>query len=281
MIIVTGATGRLGRAVVERLLTRLPADRIGVSVRDPAKARDLAGRGVRVRRADFTEPATLGPAFEDATQVLIVSGPADPEPHRHAIAAATAAGAEHIVYTSHQAADPSSLFAPARGHARTEQDLRESGVPFTSLRDGFRATSAVWMLGRALRTGEIRLPADGPAAWTAHPDLADAAAIALTDPARLHGITPPLTGPAALDFADIAEVATDLTGRRIVRTVVPDDEYVAGLVAAGTPRHYADMMLTHFTAARRGEFATVDPTLGRLLGRPTRPFRDVLAATLA
>jgi NAD(P)H dehydrogenase (quinone) len=280
MIIVTGATGQLGRAVVDRLLRQLPAERIGVSVREPANAHDLADRGVRVRRGDFTEPSTLASAFDGARQVLLVSGPADPAPHRSAIEAAARAGAGHIVYTSHMAADPRSLFTPCRGHAQTERDLQDSGVPFTALRDGFHATSGVWLLGDALTTGEIRLPADGPVSWTAHADLADAAVVALTDPQRLHGTTPPLTGPEALDLADIAEIASELTGRRITRTVVPDDEYVAGLRAAGTPPQYADMLLTTFTAARRGEFAAVDPTLGGLLGRTPTSFRDVLAATL-
>jgi NAD(P)H dehydrogenase (quinone) len=280
MIIVTGATGQLGGAVVDRLLERLPGDQIGVSVREPAKARELADRGVRVRRGDFTAPSTLAAAFEGASQVLIVSGPADPVPHRYAIDAATRAGAGHIVYTSHMAADPRSLFTPARGHAQTERDLQEAGVPFTSLRDGYHATSAVWLLSDALRTGEVRLPADGPVSWTAHADLADAAVVALTDPQRLRGITPALTGPEALDFADIAEIASALTGRRITRTTVADEDFVAGLRAAGTPAHYADMLLTHFTAARRGEFAAVDPTLHRLLGHAPLSFRDVLASTL-
>jgi uncharacterized protein YbjT (DUF2867 family) len=281
MIIVTGATGQLGRAIANRLLERIPADRIGVSVRDPAKARDLADRGVRVRRGDFTEPSTLATAFVGATQVMLVSGPADPAPHKDAIEAAKTAGAEHIVYTSHMAAAAPSLFAPAQGHAQTERDLQEAGVPFTSLRDGFHATSAMWMLGDALQTGEIRLPADGPVSWTAHADLADAAVIALMDHDRLYGLTPALTGSEALDFGDIAAIASELTGRSITRTTVSDDDYVAALLADGTPRQHADMLLTNFLACRRGEFAAVDPTLSRLLGRPPIPFRDVLASALA
>lgn len=119
MILVTGATGRLGGAVVDRLLERMPATELAVSVRDPDKARPLADRGVSVRRGDFTEPAS---------RVLIISGTTDQAPHARAISAAVAAGAQHLVYTSHMAAGPQSLFAPAVGHARTEQDLQESGV---------------------------------------------------------------------------------------------------------------------------------------------------------
>ena len=281
MIITTGANGRLGRAVVERLLERVPSDQLGVSVREPDKARDLADRGVRVRRGDFADPSTLVEAFEGASSVLIVSGMADAAPHRAAIDAAVAAGAQRIVYTSHMAADAQSLFFPARGHAETERDLQECGVAFTSLRDGFHATSAPYMLGEGLRTGEIRLPADGPVAWTAQEDLAVAAAVALTEPERLHGITPALTGAVALDMTDLADIVSELTGRTITRTTVSDEEYVADLVAAGTPEEYAGGYLTFFTAGRRGEFATVDPRLGQLLGRSPVSLRDVLAAGLA
>lgn len=280
MIIVTGATGQLGRAIVERLLDRMPADQIGVSVRDPDKAKDLTTRGVRVRRGDFEDPPTLTHAFEGASQVLIVSGPADPAPHRAAIEAARSAGAEHILYTSHMGADLGSLFAATRAHAQTEQDLQASGVRFTSLRNGFHATSAIWLLGPALQTGELILPEDGPVSWTAHADLAEAAAVALTDEGRLAGISPALTGPQALDFAAIAAIAAALTGGRITRVAVSDDEWKDRLVAQGTPEAYASMALEIFTASRRGEFAAVDATLERLLGRRPTTFRDVLAATL-
>ena len=281
MIIVTGATGRLGGAVIDQLLEQMPAAELGVSVRDPEKATDLADRGVRVRRGDFTEPSTLPAAFEGASRVLIVSGPADPTPHRSAIDAAVAAGAQRIVYTAHMAAGPQSLFGPARGHAETERDLADSGVAFTSLRDGFHATSALYMLGQGRQTGEVRLPADGPVSWTATDDLAAAAAVALIDPDRLNGITPALTGTEALDMTDLAAIVSELTGRRIIRSTISDDEFVADLIAAGTPEEYAGMTLGFFIAARRGEFAAVDPTLGRLIGRETIPVRDVLAAELA
>jgi uncharacterized protein YbjT (DUF2867 family) len=212
--------------------------------------------------------------------VLIVSGPADPAPHRAAIEAARAAGAKHILYTSHMGAGPDSRFAATRAHAATEKDLQAAGVRFTSLRNGFYATSAIWLLDPALQTGEVLLPEDGPVSWTAHADLAEAAAIALTEEGRLDGITPALTGPEALDFADIAGMASELTGRRITRVTVPDDEWKDRLVAQGTPEAYADFALEIFAASRHGEFAAVDPALGQLLGHQPTAFRDMLAATL-
>ena len=280
MIIVTGATGQLGGLIVERLLERMPTGQIGVSVRDPDHAGHLRARGVRVRRGDFGDPDSLAYAFEGASQVLILSGPADPIPHRAAIEAAKAAGAGRILYTSHMGADPDSLFGATRAHAETEQDLRASGVPFTSLRDGFHATSAIGLLRPALETGELVLPEDGLVSWTAHADLADAAAIALTQDGRLDGITAALTGPEALDFADIAAIASELTGRRIPRVTISDDEWKERLIAQGMPEQFASFALEIFTASRRGEFAAVDPALKQLLGREPTHFRDVLAATL-
>jgi uncharacterized protein YbjT (DUF2867 family) len=280
MIIVTGATGRLGRAVVDRLTGRVPADQLGISVRDPEKAADLAAGGIRVRRGDFDDPDALAYAFEGATQVLIVSGPADPAPHQLAIDTAKAAGAGRILYTSHQAANLDSLFSATRGHAATEQDLVNSGVPFTALRNGFYASTTVLMLRAGLETGELILPEDGPFSWTAHRDLADAAAIALTEPGRLDGITPPLTGPELLDYADIAAIASDLVGRKITRVTVPDEEWRQAALGRGMPDFLADLTLGIFAAARRGEFAVVDPTLPALLGRPATTLREVLAAEL-
>ncbi|MGI5160820.1 SDR family oxidoreductase [Microbispora sp. CA-102843] len=280
MIIITGATGQLGRGVVEHLLARIPADRIGVSVRDIVRADDLAQHGVRVRQGDFDDPASLAYAFEGASQVLIVSGPADARPHRTAIEAAKAAGAERILYTSHMGANPASPFLPMPSHAETEQDLRASGVTFIALRNGFYATTALQFVGQALETGTLVAPEDGPVSWTAHADLAEVTAVALTEEGRLDGITPPLTGPEALDLADVAAIASDLTGREITRITVPDDEWVAGMVARGVPEQQARFLLGMFEASRQGEFAEVGPALGELLGRKPIAFRELLAATL-
>jgi uncharacterized protein YbjT (DUF2867 family) len=258
----------------------MPADQLGVSVRDPGKAQDLRGRGIRVRRGDFDDPDSLAEAFEGAGQVLLVSGPADPAPHKLAIDAAKAAGAQRIVYTSHQAAAADSLFVATRGHAATEQDLVEAGVAFTALRNGFYASTTTQLLRPALETGELILPEDGPVSWTAHRDLVDAAVLALTDPDRLNGITAPLTGPEALDYADVAAIASDLAGRKITRVTVPDEEWKRAAIAGGMPEYVADLTLGIFAAARRGEFTVVDPALPELLGRPATPLRDVLAAEL-
>lgn len=285
MIIVTGATGELGSQVVHHLLERVPADQVGVSVRDPQRAAGLAARGVRVRRGDFADPDTLEAAFEGASQVLLVSVDALGETavarHRSAIDAAQRAGAQRILYTSHQAASADSLFEPARDHAATEAHLATTGVPFTALRDGFHAATVPRLLGRALETGELVAPADGPVSWTTHADLAEAAAAVLADAAQPAGGSTVLTADAALDLDDVARILSDLLGRSIRRVVVADEDYVTGLTGHGVPEPAARLLLTLFHAARRGEFAVTDPTLGGLLGRPTTPLRALLERVAA
>jgi NAD(P)H dehydrogenase (quinone) len=285
MIVITGATGQLGSLIVASLLERVPAEQVGVSVRDPGRAAGLAERGIRVRRGDFGGPNSLADAFEGATQVLIVSanelGSKAVDGHAAAIEAARAAGAERILYTSHQGASADSLFAPMPDHAATERHLAETGTPFTSLRNGFYATTIPFILGQALRTGEIIAPADGPVSWTTPSDLAEAAAIILTDPGRFDGPTPPLTAPDAFDLHDVADILTKLTGRTVRRTVADDDEWAAGLAAHGTPEALAMMMLGMFRAARHGEFSATSPTLGDLLGRPATPLSSFLEGIAA
>ncbi|MBQ0997735.1 SDR family oxidoreductase [Streptomyces sp. RK62] len=280
MIIVTGATGKLGRRVVERLLERVPADRVGVSVRDPGKAQDLADRGVRVRQGDFDDPASLVHAFEGAEQLLLVSldraGEDCVAGHRTAIDAAVKADVGRILYTSHMGAAHDSRFQPCRDHAATEDLLRATGLPWTALRNGFYASSALQFLEAARRTGDIALPADGPVAWTGHDDLAEATAAILTGETRFEGPTPPLTGAAALDLDTVAEIASRVTGRPFTRTVVPDDAYREQILAHGAPSHLADLLPSIFAAARNGEFTAVAPTLAGLIGRAPVPFEALL-----
>ncbi|MEU6829851.1 NAD(P)H-binding protein [Nocardia beijingensis] len=285
MIIVTGATGQLGRQIVERLLTRVPAEHVGVSVRDPRKARPFAERGVRVRQGSFTDPRSLVHAFEGAAQVLIVSvdkmGEECVEEHRTAIEGAVAAGARRILYTSQMGANPSSHFQACRDHAATEDALRACGVPFTSLRNGFYAASAVHFLDHAVDSGRIALPADGPVSWTAHADLAEAAAVILADEGRFDGPTPPLTGGQALTFDDIAAIASEITSRTITRTTTPDEQFQEQLTGQGVPAQRAAELVGIFAAGRAGEFATVDPALATLLGREPIGLRAVLRERLA
>jgi NAD(P)H dehydrogenase (quinone) len=283
MFVVTGATGALGRAIVQQLLTRVPATSIVASVRDPDKARELAARGVRVVQADFADAASVARAFEGATKVLIVSLPlptsiAVPQ-HRVAIEAARAAGVGRILYTSQMGADPQSAFPPMHTHAATEDLLRECGVPFTSLRNGFYVASALQMFGRGLRAGELAVPEDGPVAWTTHDDLAEAAAVAMTSE-QLDGISAPLTAGEALTLEQLAAIASEVTGRAVRRVVVSSAAYREILVAHGAPAPIADMLVGMIEASRRGSFSRTDPTLEKLIGHAPIRVVDVFRKAL-
>jgi NAD(P)H dehydrogenase (quinone) len=284
MIVVTGATGQLGRGVVNGLLSRMPADRIVASVRDPAKAAAFAAKGVHVRAGDFAAPNSLEAAFAGATQVLVTSvdklGETALQMHRDAIEAACAAGARRVLYTSHMGARANSAFVPACDHAATEAFLEKTGTPFTSLRHGFYAESAMHMIGHGLEAGELRMPEDGPVSWTARADLAEADAILLAEEGRLDGVTPPLTAPDAFTMAELAAIASELTGREIKHVTISDQEWRDATVARGAPAPMAELLLGMYRAARRGDFAVTDPTLGMLLGRRPQTMRDVLARSL-
>jgi NAD(P)H dehydrogenase (quinone) len=280
MIIVTGATGALNGATVEHLLTRVPADQLGVSVRDVAKASHLAERGIRVRYGTYDDPAALLDSFEGAEQVLLVSSN-DPHAdqadlHRTAIDAASAAGAKRILYTSHQHVGADSSFHPAREHAATEAILADSGVAWTALRNGFYAHSLDWLLGPWQQTGVIAAPADGPVSWTDRTDEAEAAAIILAGQHRFDGPVT-LTAGNAVTFGEIGQIISRLTGRDIQRVVVDDERWIAEQVMQGSTEPMARLMLGFFQAAREGHFAQVDPLLAELLGREPRTITDLLA----
>ena len=283
MIIVTGANGQLGRMIVQELLALMSADQIGVSVRDPGKAIDLIARGVRVRRGDFEDPVSLANAFESATKVLIVSSNAaasggDPlAQHCTAIVAAKAAGARRIVYTSHMGVSASSAFLPMRDHAATENMLAGSGVAWTSLRNGFYASTVPRLIGDAERSGVLAAPADGKVSWTTRADLAAAAARVLADEGRFDGPTPPLTAGEALDLTGIAAILSERTDRPVERRVIADEDYAAQLSGLGLPQPAIDITLGLFRASRASEFEVTDPALAILLNRQPTAVRDWLS----
>ncbi|WP_458094048.1 SDR family oxidoreductase [Roseomonas sp. WA12] len=282
MIVVTGASGALGQQVVRQLLRHTQPHSVIASVRDVTKAAYLAELGVIVRQGDFAKPDKLVTAFEGAEQVLVISANQVGEParrlHHAAIKAAQMAGAQRVLYTSHMGARHDALFAPAADHAATEAFLVEAGQPFTALRHGFYAESALHLISRGIEAGEIRAPEDGPVSWTARAELAEADAIVLAGQKSLEGVTPALTAPEAFTMAEVANIASELTGREIRWITVSDAEWRDTMVAQGTPEPVAEMLLGMFRAARRGDFSETGPTLETLLGRRPQTMRDVLAA---
>lgn len=283
MIIVTGASGQLGHAIVERLLDRLPASAIGATARDPGKAAELARRGVRVQRADYTDADSLVSAFQGADQVLMVSSNASATggdavaQHRTAIDAAKRAGVGRIVYTSQMAASGGSLFLPGRVHAATEDVLAACGLKWTALRNGFYASTVPRIVGNALQSGEFPAPPDGRVAWTAHADLAEAAARILIEEGRFEGPTPRLTATEALNLDEVAAVLSEIAGRPVARRLVTLGEHEQRLLGFGLPRPTVDITLSMYSAAEAGEFDKAGPALAELIGRPPITLRSWLA----
>lgn len=231
-------------------------------------------------RADYADPASLPAAFEGADQLLLVSS-SDPAAdavglHRAAIDAAAAARVGRILYTSHQGAALETPFGPGRDHAATEQLLADSGVAWTSLRNGFYAHSLTWLLGPWRETGVVAVPVDGPVSWTAREDAAEAAAVILASDGAYDGPTT-LTARAAPTFADIAGMAASLAGRPIAVRVLGEDAWVAAQIAAGQQEFMARFLLGMYQAAAGGYLSGTDPLLGTLLGREPQSVRDLLA----
>lgn len=286
MLIVTGASGKLGGLVVEALARLVPADQIGVSVREPEKLAGLATRGVRVRQGDYAAADSLRHAWEGARRVLLVSSNAgasggDPlKQHETAITVAKELCVERLFYTSQVSANAQSHFSPGRDHAATEAMLAASGLAWTSLRHGFYADSAMGMHAHGFASGTLAGPEGGKVAWVTHEDLAEADALLLAGRETFDGATPPLTGSEALDLADLARMASEVTGRTITRQIISEDTMSRNLRAAGLPESVLKIILGYYRAAQAGEFATVDSTLERILGRAPRPMRGVLTREL-
>lgn len=286
MIVITGATGQLGAAIINNLINRGVA-KLGVSVRDPARAAELSARGVRVRQGDFDNPDSLRHAFEGADQLLLVSSNAaatggDPlAQHQAAIDVASEVGIGRIIYTSHMAASATSAFPPMRDHAATELMLARSGLAWTALRNGFYASSGIMLMGDFLKTGVIAAPQDGKVCWTGHADLAEAAAIILASDGQHDGPTAPLTASEVLDLADLAAIATEITGRAVRREIIADSDLRARMASHSVSPSATEIVLGLYLASRAGEFVTVDPALQQLLGRQPATMRELIARTIA
>lgn len=286
MLIMTGATGDLGKRIVASLLRRVPPERIGISVRSPGKAADLVRQGIRVRQGDYEQPESLRHAWEGATQLLLISSNAaanggDPiAQHANAIAVARELGVARIFYTSQVSASPTSLFPPGRDHATTEALLAASGIAWTALRHGFYADSLLAMQAQGFASGTITAPPDGPVAWTTHDDLAAADAALLAGERVIDGPTPPMTGPDALDLAGIAQLASEAKGTSVSRTLISLDDLERRASEKNVPAGARAVMLGYFRAAQAGEFSQVDPALADILGHQPTGMREFLTTHL-
>ncbi|MFE3073163.1 NmrA family NAD(P)-binding protein [Streptomyces sp. NPDC059247] len=274
-IVVTGATGRLGRHVVDSLLTTVPAASVAVVARDGKKAADLAERGVEVRIADYGRPETLTGAFRAGERVLLISGSEVGQrvpQHTAVLAAAVAAGVAQLAYTG-ILGGPDADFELAAEHRETERLILASGLPYTFLRNGWYTENYTENLAPVLAHGAVVANAgEGRIASAARADYAAAAAAVLTGPAGEHlNRAYELSGDTAWSLAEYAAEIAARTGREIAYAAVSAEEHLAVLTGAGVPPSFAEILVDVDRAVERGALALRTGDLARLTGRPTTP----------
>lgn len=276
-LVVTGATGHLGRLAVEALLeSGVSPEGIVATGRRVETLGDLAERGVTVRRADYDDPASLAAAFEGAEKVLLVSGSEVGKrvaQHRAAIAAARDAGARLVAYTSITRADTSTLLL-AQEHRATEQALAESGVPYVLLRNSWYLENYTAQLPTYLEHGIVGAAGTGRVSAAARTDYAAAAAAVLTADGQ-EGQVPELGGDA-FTMAELAAAVSEATGREITYTDLPADAYRHVLVDAGLPEPVAAVYADGDRGIADGELFVEGDDLRKLIGRPPTSLADAV-----
>lgn len=284
MIVVTGATGQLGRLVIENLLRTEPASSIVALVRDPAKATDLSNRGVQVRQADYTQPASLRTALAGADKLLLISS-SELEPgkrashHRAVIDAAIDCELKLIGYTSVLHANTSPL-GLAADHVQTEAMLKASAISFVVLRNGWYTENYTISIPTALAHGALMGSAgDGRIASASRADYAAAAALAMTLPDQA-GRVYELAGDTAYTLSEFAAEISRQSGKVVKYMDLPRAEYKSALVGFGLPEPIADLLADSDAGASQGGLFDDKHQLSTLIGRPTTPMAETIAAEL-
>jgi NAD(P)H dehydrogenase (quinone) len=283
-VVITGATGQLGRLTVEALLRRgVPAPDIIATGRDVSGIKDLAERGVVVRRADFTDPGSLAAAFAGAGKLLLISAsvPVDERlaNHRRAIDAAVAAGVSLVAYTSMLRAETAATILGAT-HRATEEYLRERGVPSVLLRNGWYLENYTGQLPLILHNGTvIGAAGQGRVSAASRADYAEAAAVVLTTDGH-RGAVYELGGDEAFTLAGLAGAISAAAGKQVTYTDLPAQELARVLAGAGLPAELAEILADADLGLSRGELFTGSGDLSRLIGRPTTSLADAVGDAL-
>ncbi|WP_420035042.1 SDR family oxidoreductase [Streptomyces sp. cg28] len=282
-LVVTGATGHLGRLVVEGLLAAgVPAGDIAAVVRSQEKGAELAARGVELRIADYSAPATLKGAFRAGDRVLFVSGSEVGQrvaQHRAVIDAAKEAGVALLAYTG-VLGGPDADFALADEHKVTEQAILDSGLPYTFLRNGWYHENYTQNLAPVLEHGAVVASAgEGRVASASRADYAAAAVAVLTGEGHENRAYE-LSGDTAWSLAEYAAEVARQSGKDVAYRNVTPEQNREVLVGAGLPAPFADILVDVDAAIAKGLLARGDGDLARLIGRPTTPVADAIAEAL-
>lgn len=282
-ILVTAASGQLGRLVVDALLERgVAPGELVATARDTSKLADASARGVRTAELDYDRPETIAAAFDGVDTVLLISGSAPGsrvEGHRNVIEAAAAAGVAKLVYTSVPRATTAD-FVLAPDHKATEEAIAASGVPAVIARHNWYTENYTSDVSRAAETGVIAASVgEGRVASATRADLAAGLAVLLTDDGHL-GETYDFAGDRAWSYEELAVAASEITGREVVFTALTPEQHLAALESAGLDAGTAGFVAGIDDGIRRGVLANADGTLARLIGRPTTSLVEGLRAAV-
>ncbi|MFE3261086.1 SDR family oxidoreductase [Nocardia sp. NPDC059229] len=281
-VAVTGASGQLGRLVVEALLKDGSQPVVAV-VRDPAKVADLAVRGVEVRVASYDDPEALERAFQGVDRVLLVSGNEFTKrvaQHTNVLRAAERAGVKLLAYTSIPQAGRNPLIL-AQEHIGTEAALAGASIPTVLLRNGWYWENYTGGLAHAIETGVLYGAAgEGKVSGAARADYAEAAARVLTTDGH-EGKVYELGGDETLSYAELAQVISEVAGKPVRYQDLPQADYAAALQGAGLDAGYAAALADADAGIADGILAVDSGDLQRLLGRPSTPVAEVFRAALS
>lgn len=282
MIAITGASGQLGRLVIEDLLKTVKAEEIVAVVRNPAKVEDFASRGVQVRAADYGDVSALAKAFSGVEKVLLISSSEVGQravQHSNIIAAAKQAGVKLIAYTSLLHADKSPL-ALAEEHIVTEQQLKESGVPFVLLRNGWYTENYLASVPPAIQHGVfIGSAGEGKIASATRADYAAAAAKVLTLDNQA-GKVYELAGDHGWTLTELAAEVSLQSGKPVVYQNLDEADFKAALQGAGLPEGFAALLANSDAGAEKGGLFDDSHQLSKLIGRPTTSLSDSVKSAL-
>ncbi|MFZ4833048.1 SDR family oxidoreductase [Rouxiella sp. Mn2063] len=282
MIAITGATGQLGRLVIEQLLKSVPASQIIAVVRSPEKAKNLAELGVEIRRGDYSQPDTLPAAFAGVEKLLLISSSEIGQriaQHSAAIAAAKAANVKLLAYTSLLHADSSPL-GLAVEHVATENALRDSGLPVVVLRNGWYTENYAASIAPALaHNAFIGSVGEGRISSAARVDYA-AAAAAVLQLDNQAGKVYELAGDDSYSLAEFSAEIARQSGKKVDYVNLPQAEFAKALVGAGLPEGFAQLLADSDAGAEKGGLFDDSHQLRQLIGHATTPYAEVIKASL-
>jgi NAD(P)H dehydrogenase (quinone) len=283
MILITGATGNLGTAVIKNLLKKLPADQIAALARDMSKAKELKAKNVDIRIGDYNDLSSLNMAMQGAEKLLFISSNdiiARLSQHRNVVDAAKRANIKHILYTSAamKNIEDSPLKSAMEAHFKTEDFIKESGLNYTILRNTLYSDNIPMFAGeKAVEAGVFFPAGNGKVAYATRGDLAEATAAILTSPGH-ENKTYTLTGLEGYSFNDIASELSALAGKTVAYTDADPTVFADMLKKSGLPEQAVNFFLMFAASIKHNDFDIIDPSLEKLLGRKPFDLRTFLKA---